>query len=184
MKNRPPLLYNPFLFCGEENKKMRFIMSEKWWSWGKDFTIKDETGQDLYLVDGKAFSFGDKLAFKDMHGRELLFISQRLLSWGATYDIYRGKEHLAEVRKHLFTFLRYKFTVDVEGPNDLEAEGDFLNRNYRFLRGGEIVGMVSKQMFALTDTYGIEVSPNEDPLLILASAVVIDLICFDGKKNS
>jgi uncharacterized protein YxjI len=162
---------------------MRFVMNQQWWTWGTDFSIKDETGHNLYYVDGKAFSFGDKLSFKDAQGNELINIRQKLLSWGPTYEIYQDENKIAEVRQHLFTLMRYKFTVDVPGPDDLEAEGDFFNREYRFLRGGRIVGLVSKQMFSLTDTYGIEVSPDEDSLLILASAVVIDLVCHDGNRN-
>jgi hypothetical protein len=39
------------------------------------------------------------------------------------------------------------------------------------------VAQVSKRFFALTDTYGIEVAEGQDDILIIASAVVIDLCC-------
>ncbi|HEX6544329.1 MAG TPA: hypothetical protein VF040_21410 [Ktedonobacterales bacterium] len=35
---------------------------------------------------------------------------------------------------------------------------------------------VSKQWFSLTDSYGVEVAPGMDDVLILACAVVIDLV--------
>jgi uncharacterized protein YxjI len=38
--------------------------------------------------------------------------------------------------------------------------------------------------FRLTDTYGVEIADGEDPVLILASAVVIDMICHaDASKK-
>src|SRR5262245_45957021 len=66
---------------------MRYVMKQKFWSWGDDFTIRDESGRDVFFVDGRAFSWGDKLSFQDMQKNELAFIRQKLLSWGPTYEI-------------------------------------------------------------------------------------------------
>src|SRR3954469_1870443 len=109
---------------------MRYVMRQKIWSFGDDFTIKDAGGNDRFFVDGKAFSIGDKLSFQDMSGHELAFIRQKLLAWGPTYEIHRGGELSAVVKKKLFTLLRCRFTVDVPGPDDLEAQGSFLDLEY------------------------------------------------------
>ena len=116
---------------------------------------------------------------QDMQAREVAFIAQRLLSWGPTYEIHRGGQHYATVKKKLFTLLRCKFEVDVPGPDDLEAQGDFLDHEYVFSRHGRSVAAVSKKWFSWTDTYGVDVGPGEDDVLILASAIVIDLVCHD-----
>src|SRR5215471_21535826 len=118
---------------------MRYVMRQKLLSWGDDFVIKDETGQDAFYVDGKVFSLGHQLSFQDMEGNELAFIRQKLLSWGPTYEIYREGELAAVVKKELFTFFKCRFTVDVPGPDDLEAEGDFLDHEYVFSRNGDAV---------------------------------------------
>ena len=99
---------------------MRYLMKQKLFCWGDDFTIKNEAGEDVFFVDGKAFSFGDKLSFQDMQKNELAFIRQKLLAWGPTYGFTRNGELAAVVKKHLFTLFRCKFTVDVPGPADLE----------------------------------------------------------------
>lgn len=162
---------------------MRFVINQNWWSWGDDFFIKNESGQDIYYVDGKAFSFGDSLVLKDLNGTKLIEIQQKMLSFGASYLIYQDGEKVAEVSKHLFTMFRHKFSVDLEGTaNDLTAEGDFLDREYIFLRNGEVVGRVSKQFFSFTDTYGVEVEP-ENALIVLASAIVVDLVCHNKKES-
>ena len=159
---------------------MRYLMKQEFWSWGDDFMIQDEDGADAFLVDGRAFSFGDKLSFQDPAGRELAFIDQKMLSWGPTYEIRRNGELMAVVKKKLFTFLNCEFTVDVPGPDDLIAKGSFLEHEYRFSRHGDTVAEVSKRWFTWTDTYGIDVHDDEDDLLVLCSAVVIDLVCHDG----
>ena len=158
-------------------------MRERILSWGDDFTIKDGSGNDVFVVDGQVFSFGDKLSFKDRTGEEVAFIDQKLLSFGPQYEIRRGGETIAVVRKHLFTLFRARFTVDVPGPNDLEARGNFLDHEYAFERGGREVARVSKKWFSLADTYAVDIDEGEDDVLILASAVVIDLVSHPDEKR-
>ena len=141
---------------------MRYLMRQKVFSFGDDFTIKNQDGGDVFLVDGRAFSFGKKLSFQDMAGNELAFIQQKLLSWGPTYEIYRDGELAAVVKKELFTLFRCKFTVDVPGPDDLEAQGSFTDMEYTFSRGAETVAEVSKRWFAFSDTYGVDIADGED----------------------
>jgi uncharacterized protein YxjI len=152
-------------------------------SWGDDFYIRDEAGRDLFFVDGKGFSLGDQLSFQDLQGNELAYIKQKLLSWGPTYEITRDGRLLAVVKKEPFSFFRHVFTVDVPGPDDLVAEGDFWGHEYAFSRAGRPVGQVSKRWFAWGDTYGVEVADGEDTVLILAGAVVIDQVCHDEKNR-
>lgn len=160
---------------------MRYVMKQKLFSWGDDFVIRDEDGRDVFLVDGKAFSLGKQLSFQDMSGTELAFIRQKLLAWGPTYEIYRGGDLRAVVKKSIFTLIHCKFTVDVPGPDDLEARGSFTDHEYAFDRHGQVVASVSKRWFAWTDTYGVDVMPGEDDVLILASTVVIDMACHQHK---
>lgn len=162
---------------------MRYVLHQKMFCLGDDYTIRDENGNDCFYVDGKAFTLGDKLSFQDMEGNELAFIRQKLLSWGKTYEIYRDGEVAAVVKEELFSFLSCKFTVDVPGPDDLEAVGDFMDKEYVFSRGDNPVASVSKRWFSFTDTYGVEIADGEDDILILASTAVIDLCCHPDHKR-
>src|ERR1051325_9856897 len=164
---------------------MRFLLKQKLFSFGDDFYIKDDAGHDVYFVDGKAFSIGDQLSFQDLAGHELAFIKQRVLSWGKTYEIVRDGQVVAVVKKELFAFFHHRFTVDVPGPDDLEAEGDFTDHEYTFRRGERAVATVSKRWFSWADSYGVDIAEGEDPVLILASAVVVDQACHpdDGKRH-
>jgi uncharacterized protein YxjI len=162
---------------------MRYVMKQKLFAWGDDFTIKTADGQDAFLVDGRAFSLGDKLSFQDMQGNELVFIRQKLLSWGPTYELYCKGGLCAVVKKKLLTLFRCRFTVDVPGPDDLEAAGNFLDREYTFARAGSAVAQVSKRWFTWTDTYGVDIAEREDAVLILASTVIIDMVCHADHKE-
>jgi uncharacterized protein YxjI len=155
---------------------VRYVLREKLLTVTHDFAIYDEGGKELYRVDGKLLSFGNKLSLREVEGREVATIDQKLLSWGPTYEIHRDGQLAAVVKKHLFTVLRYRFTVDVPGPDDLEAMGDLIHRDYTFKRGDRTVAEVSKRWLTLTDMYGVDVVAGEDAVLILASVIVIHLV--------
>jgi uncharacterized protein YxjI len=160
------------------------MMRQRILSWGDDFSIKDADGRDVYYIDGKVFSFGNKLSIKDRDGAELARINQKLLSFGPQYEIVSGGETVAVVKKHLFTPFRARFTVDVPGPDDLEARGDFLDHEYVFERSGHVVARVSKKWFSLADTYAVDIDAGQNEVVLLAAAVVIDLVSHPDEKDS
>lgn len=163
---------------------MRFVLRQKLFAFGDDFYIKNDSDENVYFVDGKVFSIGSQLSFQDLDGNELAYIQQRVLAWGKTFEIVRNGETVAVVKKELFAFFHHRFTVDVPGPDDLEAEGDFLDHEYTFKRGDRVVATVSKRWFSWADTYGIDIEAGEDPVLLLASAVVVDQACHpDGHRH-
>jgi uncharacterized protein YxjI len=45
------------------------------------------------------------------------------------------------------------------------------------------VAEVSKRWFSFSDTYGVDIADGEDDTLILASTVVIDMVCHGDRKN-
>src|SRR5262249_21756970 len=112
-------------------------------------------------------------------------IKQKIFALGRTYEIYRDGSLAAVVKKALFSPLHHRFFVDVPGPGDVEAEGDFLDHEYELRRGEAVVATVSKRWFGFRDTYGIDIADGEDEVLILAAAVVIDQACHpdDGKRH-
>ena len=107
---------------------MRYMMKERFWSWGDDFAIKDESERDAFLVDGAAFSWGDKLSLQDMKGCELAYISQTLLSWKPRYRIYKDGREFAEVVKE-WSWFKSVFMLDVPGPKTTRSKGRFGSMN-------------------------------------------------------
>jgi len=158
---------------------MRYLMRQRLFALTDSFTITSADGDEVYRVRAKMLSLGKQLSFNDMEGNEVAFIRQKLIAFRPTYEIYRGDVLVATVSKKLFSLLRHRFVVDVPGPNDLEASGDFLDHEYTFERVGRAVARVSKKWFSFTDTYGVEMADGEDDVLILASAVVIDMVAHE-----
>ena len=161
---------------------MRYRMQQKFLSLGQDFTIQDEAGNDVFFVDGRALSFGAKYSFQDMHGQELAHIARKVFSLRKRYHIFRQDQLAAEVIRG-FAWFRDRLTIDVPGPDDYDVEGSFFRREYRFTRGGRPVAQVSRAFFSFRDSYGVDIADDEDHVLILATAVVIDHICDSDESN-
>ena len=88
--------------------------------------------------------------------------------------IEQNGDTVATVKEALITPLRERFSIDVDGGDDMEAKGNIVDHEYKIERGGQKVADVSKGWFRVMDTYGIEVAPGQVDALILAVTVCID----------
>ena len=96
-----------------------------------------------------------------------------------TMAIERDGDRVATVRKALITPLRDRFEVELADGGEYNVKGKVLDHEYTFKRDGEKVATVSKKWFRVRDTYGIEIVPGENDIVILAAAVAIDQMCHD-----
>jgi uncharacterized protein YxjI len=154
---------------------MRYTLKRKIISLGSDSMIKNEQGQDIYFVDGAAISIGRRLTIKDLKGHELASIHQQLIAFTPTFEIHVQDGLTAKVSMKLLT-LTDRLKIDLPGSDDLEARGNLFHHEYNILRGGREVAHVSKRWVSLTDSYGIDIDDDQDQVLLLACAVVIDEI--------
>jgi uncharacterized protein YxjI len=152
-----------------------YVIRERFFSIGDDFDILDEHGTKVFHVAGKVLSLRNKVVIEDLDGQERASVHRHLVALRPSYEIQIGGEKAAEVRKRLFTPFREKFTIDVPGPDDLEMRGDLLDHEYVIERGGREVAGVSKRWLTIRDTYAVQIAADQDPLLILASVLALDL---------
>ena len=60
-------------------------------------------------------------------------------------------------------------------------KGNIVNHEYEIERDGHKVAEVSKQWFRVRDSYGVEIDPEQDALLLLAITVAIDSMAHPAK---
>jgi len=154
---------------------MRYVIRERFFRLGEDSDITDEQGQPVYHVDGKVLTLHDTLIVRDLAGTEVARVQRQLVALRPTYHITRQGQEVAEVRKKLFSPFVDRFTIDIPGPDDLSMTGDLFEHEYTITRGDQVVATVSKHWLSLTDTYGVDIAPGEDDLLILTSLLALDL---------
>jgi uncharacterized protein YxjI len=160
----------------------RYQMVQKMVAIGDDFWIENERGQKVFKVDGKALRVRNTLIFEDANGREMCKIQEKMARVRDTMDIEDASGRtVASVKKAMITPLRERFTLNIQGGPDIEIQGNILDHEYRFEQGGRRVAEVSKKWFRLRDSYGVEIDPGQNDILILAATVAIDMISNPGR---
>jgi uncharacterized protein YxjI len=165
-----------------DREATRYQMRQRMFSIGDDYTIENERGEHVFKLDGKALRVRKTILFKDMDGRELIKIQERMLHIRDSMEIEGpdGKR-VAMVHKAMITPLRERWVINVEDGPDLRAQGNFVEHEYTIERDGDRVAEVSKRWFRVRDTYGVEVAPGENDILILATTAVIDTMAHPAR---
>jgi len=157
-------------------------MRQRLVSIGDDFWIETENGERAFKVDGKALRLRDTLVFEDAHGHKLAKIQERMLRIKDAMEIEDADgNRVAMVKKALISPLRDRWKVEVENGPDLEIKGNILDHEYTFSDGHNDVATVSKKWFRVADTYGDEIEPGQDPVVVLAATVALDTMTHDGR---
>jgi uncharacterized protein YxjI len=149
---------------------------------GNDFWIENERGQKLFKVDGKALRLRATLLFQDARGQDLYKIQTKVARVRDTMAIEDASGRTAfRVHNALITPLRDRWAIDVPGGQDLTAQGNILQHQFRIERGRGQMAQVSKKWFRVRDTYGVEVYDPSDAAAALVIAIVIDMMAHPSR---
>jgi uncharacterized protein YxjI len=149
-------------------------MREKLFAIGDDFWIETDHGERAFKVNGKAARLRDTFILESASGEELFKAQKKMLHVRDTMEIERDGHTVATIKKAMISPLRERFAIDVEGGDDLKAQGNIVDHEYEVERDGKKIAEVSKRWFRVRDTYGIEIDAGEDDALILAVTACID----------
>lgn len=152
----------------------RFLMRHKILALGQDFWVKDEAGNEVFYVDNKLLALRKTYFIRDANNHELLKIQHKLLHIHRTMDIEQDGKLIASVQKNLISLLRDSWTIAVPGGDEMTAHGDFLDHEYEIQQHGATLAHISKQWFALRESYGIEVFEGANSPLMIAIAIAIE----------
>jgi uncharacterized protein YxjI len=83
-------------------------------------------------------------------------------------------DRLAMVKKAMITPLRARFDIKVEHGSDLRVQGNIVDHEYEIEDDGIKIAEISKRWFRVRDTYGVEIAPGQNEIVVLAVAVAID----------
>jgi uncharacterized protein YxjI len=157
------------------NQAKRYQMHQKLVAFGDDFYIEDDSGKRVFEVDGKVLKIRDTLIFRDMQGQVLCTVKEKLLTVKDTIEIEGpdGK-NIATIKKDLINVLKDHWKIKIKGGPDLDVKGNILDYDYKIKDGRHEVARVSKKWFRVRDSYGVEIQPGQNDILILAATVAID----------
>ena len=150
---------------------------------GEDYDVTDASGTPRYKVDGKVLRIRETFVIEDTRGQEVATVKQKLIALRRTMVVTRGGKEIATIRKALLAPFRDKWSIDVEGGDDLTATGNILDHEYTVRRGDDTIATISKRWFTIRDTYGLDVRDGEDEGLIVAIVVAIDEMAHDPDEE-
>jgi uncharacterized protein YxjI len=157
-------------------------MRQKMVSFGDDFWIENDQGQRAFKVDGKMLRVRDTLFFEDAHGNKLCKIQTKMLRVKDSMEIEdEGGQRLAMVKKAIISPVRDRWVVKVGDGPDLKVQGNILDHEYDIGDGPNKVAEVSKKWFRIRDTYGVQIEPGQNDILLLAVTVAIDMMAHEGR---
>jgi uncharacterized protein YxjI len=166
-------------------RPMRYQVKEKVFAVGTDFWVTDEQDNKAFLVDGKVLHIRQTLELKDPSGAVLATIRKKLVAIRETMEIERDGAPAATVHKVLVSPLRHRYVIDIAGGDELEAVGNLVDKEFEIRDGGQVLARVSRAWFRIRDTYGVDVAPGQDDVLMIAIAVSLDRIHHDedGRRD-
>ena len=164
---------------GRGGSATRYKMKERMFSIGDDFWIENEQGQRAFKVNGKVLALADSLDFEDPHGKVLVKLRGKVITIRGQIKLDRPGGKDAVVKKDLINIVRDHLTLSIDGVGDYDIRGNLLDHEYEIKAGRDKIAEVSKKWFRLRDTYGVEIEPGADDVLILAATVAVDQLCHD-----
>jgi uncharacterized protein YxjI len=157
---------------------MKLYMKQQVFSWRDRFNVKDENGNDRYIVEGEILTLGKKLHVYHTGGGKSAYIRQKVPSLLPRYFVEIGGRPVCAVVKE-FTLLKPRYRI--EGLS-WHMEGDYWAHEYSLLDGGRQVMRLSKKWFSWGDSYELDIADPRDELPCLCVALAVD--CALAAQNS
>jgi uncharacterized protein YxjI len=156
-----------------------YVMREKLVAIGDDYWIETDRGRRAYKVNGKALRLRNTLVLEDPEGNEVAKLQERMLHIRDTMAIERPGRADAKIKKAMISPLRERWTLEADDIEEIKIQGNILDHEYEFEQDGKKIAETSKKWLRMRDTYGVEIQPGVDPVLILAATVALDQMAHD-----
>lgn len=152
------------------------VIKNKMFSIRGNSTVKDEEGNDRYIVKGSVISFTKKKRVYDTDGKLLYTIKNKLIRWfmNSCY-VYDAEGNKIARIKQKFKLFKKEFVL-TGYADEIEIKGDFIQHCLEVYKNGEKIGEVGKKFLALVDSFRLDCYNDADAPLLVALVIAIDNI--------
>ena len=149
---------------------MKLLFKQRFFSWFDSYDIYDEAGNTVFTVEGQ-LSLSKCLNVYDPQGNLLGYAERQILTFLPKFDIHIDGEYKGTVTKE-FSFFKPSFDIDYLGWH---VDGDIFEWDYEIVSAtGEVMAVVSKELFNFTDTYMLDIKYPQSALHVLMLVLAID----------
>ena len=159
----------------------RLFIKQQVFSFRDRFYVKDETGADVYYVEGEVLSLGKKLRVYDKSDQEVLYIEQKLWRFLPEFDLYAHGNSVATVKKD-FTF--FKNNYQILGQN-WSIDWSVMAHEYVIRdSGNRVIADISKKWLSWGDSYEIVIYNDEQVDILLGIVIAIDCVISQSRASN
>ncbi|MGZ4881767.1 MAG: LURP-one-related/scramblase family protein [Halobacteriota archaeon] len=167
---------------GDLLKTRELVLSEKLISLRDRVNVMDVNGHllgifssELLYIGGRTYRLYDAA---DEH-TPLLTVKEKMLAVRSTYTFYKGEKRdeneIGKLKQELVALTPHFWFEDPSGNTLFTMEGDLFALDYRIVRGDTVIAEISRELFHITDTYGVRMDPylDDDTAMIVLGAVIM-----------
>lgn len=160
---------------------VRLFIKEEYISMQNRMIVKNESGQDTYLIVGKWGRAKDSLSIYTLDGRRLAEAKQKKLSVFPTFDLLVEDTKIASIKKRpgLRGIKDPYFTVS---KLNWLVTGDFIEQHYTVRHNTQTVMKLDKNYSFIGDFYALQIEEEGLAPICCLLAVVVDH--YSPKKGS
>lgn len=137
------------------------------------FSVKNQTGEIQYLIEGYWGKKGDRINLLSKKGKLLLQAKQTNISPFFNFDLLYNREKIGSIRKHpgFFGLRDAFFTVH---PKDWIVRGDFEKVHFSIFKEEEEIAKINKLLKHANYRYSLKIKARKDGALISLLAILFD----------
>jgi uncharacterized protein YxjI len=157
------------------------IMKKKIMSVREHYDFEDRSGRELGEGDGNFFQAPAKfvvLSSPDSLGnprQEIMHIDGKILSLRHEFTLYDANGHeLGSMKKKIAKLVGQEYWLEQDGQELMRVYGNFTSHDYLMSTNGQPVAQVHRQWVSIRDQFGVSITGNVDPRLVLGSVIVIE----------
>ncbi|CAL6090171.1 LURP-one-related_family protein [Hexamita inflata] len=159
----------------------KFYMQEKVFGILTEFFIKNEQGQDCFIVSSKLFSLAQKHSLLDAHSRvELLSVENKLFSWSPIFYVNQNDKQIFMIQEECSCMLQ---ELSITGIKNWKVLGDYFEHDFQIFENCQVVAIITKAWYSWGDSYLIEVYDTQSEYVI-AVVMAIHRIIEQSRRNN
>lgn len=144
-------------------------------------TVRDDTGQILFLIEGYWGRKNDLINLFSLHGDLILQAKQINLSPFFQFELFQAKEKIGTIRKHpgFFGLRDAFFTIQ---PQNWLIKGDFEELYFEVFKEAKMIMTATKMISNANYLFSLNIKKDEN--LALASLVTVLLDHYSREKGT
>jgi uncharacterized protein YxjI len=155
------------------------VMKRKLMSAREHYDIEDRSGRKIGEGEGNFVQVPARFIVSEVSDSsaktEVMHIDGKLLSLRHQFTLYDGSGNLlGELKKKIAKLIGQEYWLEVNGTELMRIFGNFSQHQYQMTVNGQQVAEVNRKWVSVTNEFGLSITGDVDPRIVIGSAVVIE----------